>query len=360
MPPYIQDANESWSVEFVDEKSPFTWTPGGTTDSCPYQLRLTHNVSAVGKSVYDAGGLTKDAWRWAQDWVVPKLGFNSEILNPSGVLNLDSSAFVPYNHVRTNTVDATDGSFGVTESWIVINSGAAGVAGNATEDFTIDVSSSIDTPFTTVTINGTVQGLETRTYGTSSGDFNIDEYKYTAASGYFATVKGRFYNRAKEAANITAARQLNINPMTTSIGHSVCDGMISYTYTYNDRPQNIVPGSLSESIQISDNHPTDLFASHVILGRTAGPLLQNLNTITAPRRSMVVEIVTQPPTGAIQSGVPTYLAQSPKEDVSVLVEAVAADLSGTYSGVFKTQDASNWTPLEGRFSRSVEWTYVDC
>ncbi len=68
---HLASASESWSVE-TDERAEDAET------SRTY--RLTHSINAVGKRFYDeTGTLQKDAWKWAQDWVLPKLGFDSTI-----------------------------------------------------------------------------------------------------------------------------------------------------------------------------------------------------------------------------------------------------------------------------------------
>ena len=57
------------------------------------------------------------------------------------------------NNFRTITVNKTEGSVNATETWIA-STGAA-----MSEDFEVSVEQSSDTPYTNVSINGTIQGL---------------------------------------------------------------------------------------------------------------------------------------------------------------------------------------------------------
>lgn len=358
-PPFIESSNETWSIEFADEKSPFSWTPNGTADACPYQIRVTHQIGAKGKRHCGPGGLDKEAWQQAQLWVVPRLGFDDTKLAGSGTLNLDVTSLAPFNHMRTNEVDVQGGIYDVTESWLVINPSGTGIAGNAVENFTINVQTGIETGRTTVGIEGSIQGLESRSYGTNPGDFNISEYKYTAASGYWATVKNRLYDRVREIGHVDATRPINITPISTSVGHNICDGVINYTYSYDDRKSTCISGALSEVITINDNNPTDVFAAITVLGNCQGPVLQDMGTQTVRTRELSIEIVVEPasvcPTSS--SNVTTLLASSPKSDVDVVVDAFSTQLSGIWESVFITQDSESWDAFGGRYTRNVGWTY---
>ncbi len=361
MPPFLRDAQESWSVEFIEDKSYYMLTlpTGAGADSIPYQLRLTHNVSAVGKKRYTGAGLEKEAWESAKDYVLPKLGYNSSIITQSGVLNLQASAFGPFNHMRSCSIDESAGSYGVVETWMVINSGAAGVAGRAIEDFTVEVRTGLDNDLTTVGIQGLIQGLETRTYGTSPNDFAITESKFVAASGYWNTIKdtARVYPRAQLLAT-GATRPLNIRPLSKSVGYNPSNGTINYSYEYNDRPSNCVSNAINETITITDTNPVDVFAEIQIPGRALGPILQDMGTITTRKRDINIDVMVAPATGCGTTS--ALFATNPSSDVNTIINLFYAELTGSYGQVFKHQDTSTWEPKTGRYTVSVGWTYQDC
>jgi hypothetical protein len=255
------------------------------------------------------------------------------------------------------------GSFSATETWLAIDTGTSGVAGSAVEDFTVNVRKSNEDDLTTVSIEGTIRGLETRTYGTAPGFFQVTQTKDEAAQAYWNVVKDRIAARANYVAG-ALSRPLNIiSPMLTSLGRNPTAGTISYTYEFNNRPSNCIEGSIFEMIRINDVDPIDVFASIPIPGRANGPILQDINTVTSPTREVSIEVKMPPatscPTGTTQ--VTTLLAASPKAAVQNLIDQFEEELKLNYSQVFKSGDSGNlWEPKTGQFNRTVNWTMGNC
>lgn len=356
---YISEASESWNLEF-DDRNQFQWSiPSGTgtPDAAPYTLRLTHSISAKGKRHFGGtsitGVLAAEAWQQARGWVVPRLGFDSSQLDSSGVMNLNASGLGVYNHIRTQDINELDGTFAVSETWLVMNTGLNGVPGNALEDFNVSVRTSLEDGLTNVSVEGSIQGVETRSYGSNPGDFTITQDKYEAAENVWGVVKDRLYYRAKKFNS-------GINPVVknTVIGHSPAQGVISYTYEYDTRPCNFVTGSTYESIVITDNNPTDIFASLVVPGRGAGPILQDINTVTAATREVSIEVVIAPPTGC--TSITGNRLAAPDTQVAAILCDLETELTNSYSQVFKTNDSRSWNMKNGRYSRSVAWMYTNC
>ena len=357
---YISSASESWNVEFTDQNY-FTWTlPDATVDTSPYVLRLTHNVSAKGKRHFTDCDTVIPAWQRAQAYVIPLLGYDDTKLEGSGVINLTVADFQVFDHMRTQTIDELSGDFSVVETWLVINPSGTGIPGNCTEDFTITARKSLESDINTVSIEGSIQGLETRSYGANPGDFSVTESKYAAASGCWDTINGRLYQRANGIfSNIdSTVRNLNANVVNSSEGHSLAGGSISYSYEYNDRPSNCITGSLFETITISDTNSNDIFASLVVLGRTSGPVLQDINTVSAPTRDVSIEVIMAPSTGCTAALLLSH--NNPSDEVEVLIDAFEAELTGVYDQVFTQSDSEQWQPKEGRYSRNVSWIYENC
>jgi len=360
MPPYIFSANESWTVEFEQDRNRYFWTldSGSLPDASPYVLRMTHNVSAVGKMHYyntgeATGNLEKEAWEQAKMYVVSRLGFDNNHLVGSGIINLDASIFGQYNHIRNQSIEEANGSFSVEENWLVVSSGS-GIAHSALEDFTITNRSSVDSALSTLSIEGSIQGLERRTYGSSPGQFNIVETKYESALAYWEIVKHRLFYRAQHVAE----NDLNINSIANSIGHNPVAGTITYSYEYDDRPCNYIGNSISEVIAIRDSNPIDEFARIVIPGRAYGPILQGLNTISEFSRSVSIDILVPPPSGC--NNIMTAINSSPRSGIQELLCDVEQDLESSYSQVYKTQDEESWEPKRGSYSRNITWVAVKC
>lgn len=357
MPPFISDFSESWQVEFVEDQAHFSETlTGAVADANLYQMRLTHNITAVGKRRYTGLGLDMPAWQQARAYVVPKLGYNGSFAVSSGVLNI-GSGFSPFNHVRTNVEDVAGGSFSVVETWFLINSTGIGVAGNAIEDFTVDIRKGIESDISTLSIQGTIQGLETRTYGTNPGDFAITTTKYAAASGYWNTIKDttRVLPRVQLYATTAGlTRNVNVTPVNKIVGHNPTAGLINYAYEYNDRPSTCIAGALTESINITDNNATDVFAELAIPGRALGPVLQGMGTITSSKREVSVDCIVAPSTGCTTT---LLFATNPKSSVATLINLFYSDLAAANTQIYKYLDTESWQPKEGHYSRQVAWVY---
>ena len=209
---------------------------------------------------------------------------------------------------------------------------------------------------TTVTVNGTIQGLETVSYGTNPGDYSLTTNKYEAASGYWACVQAKLLNRATIIGGDVATRPINPVRLGRTVGHSPTVGSITYSYIYDDRPCNFVTDSLSEIITIIDVNPTDVFASLTALGRAFGPILQDIGTVTESRKSVNIDVLMPIPTGC--ADILGSIAAAP--NVDTLLCTIEQDISGSNITYFKSQDQKSWNPKTGRFTQSVEWVFTPC
>jgi hypothetical protein len=358
MPLYLSSASENWSVEFVDDRAKYTLELEDGPDTNPYALRLTHTVNAVGKRRYVSGIVEAEGWEQARNWVIDRLGYDSNKVSISGVFNLDPDIFAAYNHIRTNTTDELSGEFAVTETWLVVNPSGSGISGRALEDFDISVKSGVDNNATMISIQGQIAGLETRDYGTGVGDFAIDETKYEAALDYWSVIRDRLYYRASEIGSSIATRPVHITPLNSTISHNPPQGTINYTYEFDDRPCNYITGALSEQVEISDSYPTDIFARITVPGRNAGPILQSIDTVTENTRQVSIQAVMAVPSGC--DSIVAAVGLSPRTQVNELLCELQTDLTDNYGQVFKTVDNETWNPKTGSYSRNIQWTYTNC
>lgn len=341
---YLSSANEEWSIDTnVDQ-------PEGIYLNKTYTL--THNISAVGKRHFNIdGSLNKEAWEEARDWVTSRLGFDQDIALASGALNLPSY-YGGYNHVRTVQPGIKDGSYAISETWIL-------ASGTALDDFTVQINESVENPYNTVTIDGSVTGLSTIS---ASGQFDgSTNSKWVHASGRFDIVDGLALARAQSYSGLT----LNVTPLNKTTIKNPLQGFINYTYEYDNRPRALVSGVKSEVITVSDTFGGQDFASIFVLGRAAGPVLQDLNTKPANVRSLNMELALTPPTitSFNESDLRTYFFnENPRYNVAysgfiqTVIDAVNPSNNG-FSTVYSHQPQENWSPRDGRYSYTQEWTY---
>jgi hypothetical protein len=356
MPPYIANYEDNWSFEFDDSISKYSLS----TDSNALVVRATHEVNAVGKSHWKGPGLTgtleKPAWRWAEDFVVSKL--DKDPINPltSGVFNVTTTGWNRYNHFRVQKIGESDGTFSVSETFILKNK-----SDGVLEDFNVEVRSSLQDPHTSVGINGSIQGLEERSYGTGTGvgQLSIAKTKYENAANYWETIKDSLLIYPRANAIVAAdGITLNTTELTKIVGRSPTKGQITYSYEYNNRPSNCITGSKVENIQIQDDNPVDVFSRITIMGRAQGPILQSFNTITDFKRTVSLDVIMTPPTGC--SIVTLLSGNSPSSQVSSILCSFEQDLKSRYTRVLKERDSVSWEPKSGHYNRVVSWAAVPC
>lgn len=388
----IEELSESWEFEFIQEHKYFNLDLSGlsnqdagseytaTDSNNPFEARVSHSVNVVGKDICigtgvgltgTTGDFTDTPGATAVDHALYYLQKHYDLnYNPSnwghaisGLNNLGSGEGVYnlYDHFRSHVIDPHKGSVDFRQSWLVVgaNTGVPSDALGAREDFTVNFNKSLTDNVYKISVEGTIQGFEQRDYSTLQAPLVVQTGAYTNAQARFNAVKDRFFPRAQTIfqANTSSVSPLNPVPSSTSYGHSHSKGSITYNVEYDNRPCSFISGSLSESISIIDNHPADVFAKLTVLGRAAGPVLQEISTFTEATREITVEATMPAATGCDFSDLETY---RPSAQITGLICQFETQLTDANDQVFKNSDNENWNPLTGRYSRSVSWTYSKC
>lgn len=196
---------------------------------------------------------------------------------------------------------------------------------------------------------------------------------------YTTTFVPNQYNRFSTTNNPINSQETLLNPIpiSTSETYDPKKGTIGYSYEFSNK-LSAISGALTESITINDTGPTDVLAEVFVLGRQLGPVLQNLGAKTATTRDVNIDLTVMPPTGfngyfMSQAACPLYKQGSIYNLVSAMVSGLrpfgARDASVFPGGsrtalnrgqVFVRRDDESWNPAEGRYSRSISWTYQQC
>lgn len=304
------------------------------------------------------------------DWFNHRYSINA---NPNG-LSFDITETASY---LTNLTSATNGS-----GYAVLHDEDYSFT---QEGFSVSVS-----------VNGTVQGFERnlgmKESGTLAGDNTSNTVFYqstieegdaarnskikqateyfnnvnifNSVSGAFAAISGSLYDslvgcsyKPLPLQNIQTNKTIGINPL---------DGTVSYSITFDNKPQTCFtndPCILSTSVDISDTLPSELVAQQNIIGRGQGygPIFQSTNSWTAKVKSISIEIVSLPATGC-STGVFLQELQkfSPSGTVEALIIGVSGELSSVYDQVFLQSDSSTYNPFTGRYTRNTEFLYGTC
>lgn len=358
---FIADFSEDWSIE-VDE------TQGESVD-LPRSYRISHSLNATGKTHYKPDGTQLKAWEQAKTFVQNRMAH--DINGPNGYPNVLGTigsgtislvdAYGGYNHVRSENLSESAGSYSVTENWFIAQ-------GSAYENYNINTSTSNTDPFVSVNIDGNIKGLtqlQPSGFGgvgstTPSGAYDNALGKYNAISnnGLFG-VGCDAYKRA----NNTVAVGLNSQPTSVSLGTNEFTGEITYSLGFNNRPTNIISGVVTESISVNDTYPGDIFAVIPVLGRTTGPILQYIGGRSEHKRDVSINLTmdyTKLPYGSQRE---SLILKKPS-----VVEPIASQIADLLKEVspqgepgvrkhFVSPPTENWNPKEGTYSFNISFTY---
>jgi hypothetical protein len=357
---FIEDYSEDWSLEVDDAV--------GESIHNPRSYRISHSLSATGKTVYNhKGDIHLPAWQQAKNFVHSRLSGNPNGDYPnvagqigSGTVNLVNS-YGGYNHVRTEQINQTNGTYSVSENWLLSS-------GKCLENFSMTTATSASDPFITVSIDGTIKGLS------NIPPDKLGDPALTAISGAYANALNKYNGISNSGqfgltsdiykrANNLVAVQLNSQPTSLSIGTNQYAGDITYNLSFNNRPTNIISGVVSEFIQIRDTYPGDIFAVIPVLGRKTGPILQYIGGRTEYKRDVSISLVmdyTKIPYSGVRKSLilkkPSLVEPTASQLARLLKELSPQGEPGVRK-YFISPPSESWTPNDGSYSFDISFTY---
>ena len=394
---FLSSADESWSVD--DAGSPkgadtYTVSGGGTsltvdTDISP-TFSLSHTVSAAGKRAYDKDGLIREPWQNSKLWVDSRLGIpsgdasyqiqmpidvspvsrmfkmqkaRSDYLTGNNVranvnrfsLTDDNSDgkidYSPYNYSRQHQIDKTTGNYSITESWTLAKTDDKA---NVIEEITTEVSDTQESDKTrTVAINGQINGLETR-----GMDLEIVQSKYEAALERYTDLTETI--GAGELLYLIA-KQYDTDAKSPYISKTATfneeEGSITFAYNFDNRTQTIT-GSISETISIDIKESQDKYAIIPVVGRSSGPVIQDLGTVTLYEATVSAEVIMGDNTLYRDKGPPTIS----ETDSLGLWKKVWPPTNYVLHNVRNISKNESWDPISGVYSKSktYQWHVSNC
>jgi len=384
-------------------------------------------VGMTADVVYDG-----EAWQQARGYVLNKVsntaigtrtgGYQTENgvagTWKTGFISIDGislpSSYKGYDYKRVQSIDKTAGSFSITETWLLLDSTVSGLeglhAGNddsaaplfdvsenpVIETMEVTQSSNSADGIITVDINGNIEGLarqedwelytlKTHADPTQTLQTNMNKYKYEQAVRrlkYLSPFLYQIAHQAVAAGGTSPAVQLADSPVFTntslnpipaskSIVRNPTQGTINYSLSFDNRPTTCIPGALTETITVEDSHPHHIFSETPVIGRRRGPVFQDINTQSAWRRSLTIEVQVS----GILHGCnwSTAMRGKPSEVISINGDAnynqqhAIRTIIDTISpvgivGVDKawvgpSDPTETWDPISGKYTYRLEWTY---
>ena len=277
-------------------------------------------------------------------------------------------SWVAYNYKRSSSISKVNGTYSITETFLLVPFFDDTCDNNVIEDQTYEVSYDLSSNIYSVTVSGSILGLESRkaqkrgSGGEHGGKitFDITESSFDAATSRFDIIRpgtgviSAIYDGAKtlvptNGPNGETVDTLREAPLTETISRNISAGTINYSYNFNTRSNNLGTTEwppLSETISIVDNHPAEKFAEHGIPGRAAGPILECLGTQSAATRSVTAEV-------KMPAGIPIAVMVN----IAATVTSTVNQWAPVAATSFKTSDSENLSVIERSYSRSVTWTF---
>jgi hypothetical protein len=342
----LQDVAESWSLE--EDEGTFTFD---LTTETPYKTyRLTHTVEATGRRKMVSGSVVNDAWKEAELYVKDVCsdsptnvnlsempGGTSELnvkqMGSTSTNSINADALNAYNHVRVQNLDKAQGSFSITDSWILSKE-------NATQELELSVEESTTEGDFNISVDGTITGLPTEV---ASEATKTRASAYSNALGLLPSDTA-LYNLANTL--YTGGGTLLSQPTNKRVGHNKLTGIITYSISFNDRLSPPLANSLSCTVNVNYTN-TDgsesVFASIPVIGRALGPVLQEMGTTGEKKVSVSIDAVMKK----------AYRTNRPTGDATTL----ATTHKPTGTTVIQGPIAETWEASSGRYTLQVEWTY---
>ena len=276
-----------------------------------YTYTVSHTVEATGVGT---GGTT--AYDNARTWVLARAG-TSGSGDPSADIGAGGGT---YNHLQSVNSDVQSGSYSQTDTWV-----------RADEAYSSEIDISTDSGeegITTITVNGTVQGLDSsdassRLTNAKTGRDYWEERAFTLASAVYDVTGGA----------------LQSTVISSSRGESRSGGSATFSRSFTDVVVTII-GAIAESVDVTYDNPdggNKVMAILQVMNRAAGPILQDMQTTPEKKQGLSVDATMGK---QYRTAKPTFnwAAYAPTDG-------------------HRQSFNESWSTSTGKYTLSVEWVY---
>ena len=278
-----QDVDESWSLDPADEYDRFVKVTRSrsitlnSSETATYQLAITKLPAS--SSVTDAGTY------------------------------LPATTGSAYNKTTNYTVNTEKNSVECTESWTICKT-------SALVEETYSIKESADSIFKTFSKQISIKGLA----GPGGGN------KYANANAYFGTLTVPEIGDAYDGSTTDKIKSI-------SVSRNVVAGTITVNMDASGGIEK--SGEIYRTVDVTDNVPTEFYASITAIGKPTGPILQRFGT--KKQGSLSVNITVIYKDGS--NGEPSVSEYKPA------------------GSSFVDKDEKTYDERSGKVTRSVTWTY---
>lgn len=336
----IKSFEESWDISY--DESEFLSEYGENR-----LFKVSHQVSAVGAIVAGPSGLTSQPYINAKDFVNRHKGPYSTIPSVcvSGFSSVGSGNL--YNYNEAHNIDKANGSYSLSENWIVCNTPYI-------ESYSVEVQDSSDIACPTVSIHGTIRGFDVRN---NSGVVPSGSSRYANANNYWNTLENSsgIYVRATGDSGYI----LNAYPTSATVSKNKYNGEISYNRSYKNQQFRFLTSAKSENISYGANWGEDSYASIQLLngGQVLHPLNydnsgvlrgKNLNKAT-----LSINAIYPCGTGISRKG-PRFTSPYSGEINAVVAYYNPTGDASNWFTVIESQ-SETWVPADGSYSYNISF-----
>ena len=314
----IKDASSaSGNVESFGE----TWA--FTEDENRRNITVIHTAVAKGVDTSSSGN---NALENAKIYVLTHTGYD-KIPEFVPSFTEGSGTLSAYSSFRTENADEGEKTYEITEEFI-LSSGVYKYSQSASYDVSED-------GLVTITIDGDVAGLgrgnEDAIMNAAVGLDYISDRLIDTASGVYTRYGG--------------GKILNVTPKSYSIGENSDAGLITFSYIFED-DVSILPNGITDfTMTKSTQEPVKLYASHSIVNKVDGPVVQDLGTSTEGTVSL---------TGSATKN-DDYLISDLKAYIQT---RIAAEAPTGYATAYRvTEQSYNIDDTGNNVEFSVTWTF---
>jgi hypothetical protein len=232
---------------------------------------------------------------------------------------------------------------------------------NYREEWQVQRQANAENAVITVSINGTVVGL-------SSESTTSSEQRFIHASGAFFGTNG-IYSRVRDRCLeiMPTGTCISNNAKQETLGFNKKNGIITYSYAYDNRFLSSNPYILNEEVEVTFSRQGDVVVEIPIPGKTDGPILQDQETKTGLQKTLRIsyrmrdnrdQSICQPMSSSLQSFLlETALAESDILVNNTMVQNTRGE-KPIAAGVFKVQDEVSFGRQSLVFQRNVVWKYT--
>ena len=198
-------------------------------------------------------------------------------------------SYAAYDHVRTINANVAAGSYTVTETWVLSWDDANK---RAIADIEVSVDDAQAAQAVAITVAGTIKGISTKSSTSVTNDKYDNALKYYKNLNMYHLANSFYQDTGlgiarKDPTDDTGATKLTLRSTEfgKSLGINESTGTITFSVSFNDMQVRLAD-AIEDSVEISDTGGSEVVAIIGVILRAAGPIIQDMGTITEKRKSV--------------------------------------------------------------------------